>query len=270
VTLHALWQAAAMLDERYLSQLPAHRGRLVRAAARLLGNAAEAEDVVQDTYLRALEGGDRPALDAAPAWLTTVMQNLAIDRLRRRNRMQQWLHDSEAQALTSETSSTEAHAALAQEIEQALRLLATRLSPADGAAVLLREVFEATYGEIAQASGKTEAACRQQLHRALASLRSDEAMPHARSGDEDDTAFHLLHHALRTREPQVLLAMLRQPATRASVRSTADLDRAAPKAVCQVTQLGGRLGLVLTLGGQLVCALPLGVQQAEETIETGC
>ena len=56
-----------MLDERYLSQFPALRSRLVRAAARMLGGAADAEDVVQDTYLRALEMGDKPGPDSTQA-----------------------------------------------------------------------------------------------------------------------------------------------------------------------------------------------------------
>lgn len=147
-----------MLDERYLSQFPALRSRLVRAAARMLGGVAEAEDVVQDTYLRALEAGDKPGPDSTQAWLTTVMQNLAIDRLRRDNWMQRWLH--EAGGLAAQAPSAEADAAQAQSIDQALRLIASRLSPADGAAVLLREVFEASFKEIAEASGKTGAACR--------------------------------------------------------------------------------------------------------------
>ncbi|MCR6480595.1 sigma-70 family RNA polymerase sigma factor [Variovorax sp. ZS18.2.2] len=253
-----------MLDERYLSQFPAHRGRLVRAAARLLGNTAEAEDVVQDTYLRALEEGgegDRPALDAAQAWLTTVMQHLAIDRLRRRNWMQRWLQDSQVLAPAPETSSTEAHAALAQEVEQALRLLATRLSPADGAAVLLREVFEASFKEIAEASGKTEAACRQQLHRALLRLRQDNK---DREEAGPETIFHVYRQALHDCDARTLFAMLRQPPARALAMSAATALRSdAPRVVCQVMQIGGQLGLVLTLGGKVLCARPLEGRQPD-------
>jgi len=201
-----------MLDERYLSQLDTHRARLIRAAARLLGGTAEAEDVVQDSYLRALEAGGPPALEVAEAWLTTVMHNLAIDRLRRRGWMQKWLHEVEAQALAPEVPSAEADAALAEETERALHLLATRLDRADGAAVLLREVFEATYAEIAAANGKTEAACRQQLHRALMRLRGDAA---ADQQAEDEAAFRLYRESLQRRDTRALLAMLQQPAPHA-------------------------------------------------------
>jgi RNA polymerase sigma factor (sigma-70 family) len=264
VTLQGLWQAAPMLDERYLSQFPAHRSRLVRAAARLLGNTAEAEDVVQDTYLRALEEGDRPALDAAQAWLTTVMQHLAIDRLRRRHWMQRWLQDAQALAPTPDTFSIESHAALAQEVGQALRLLSTRLGPADGAAVLLREVFEASFKEIAEAGGKTEAACRQQLHRALLRLRQD----NKDAGDGGSEAvFHVYRQALHDCDARTLFAMLRQPPARALSMSASIAPRSdAPRAMCQVMQIGGRLGLVLTLGGKVLCVLPLDARQAEEVL----
>ncbi|QSI29228.1 sigma-70 family RNA polymerase sigma factor [Variovorax sp. RKNM96] len=253
-----------MLDERYLSQLPAHRSRLVRAAARLLGNTAEAEDVVQDTYLRALEEGDRPALDAAQAWLTTVMQHLAIDRLRRRNWMQRWLHEAEVLMPASEPASIETNAALAQEVEQALRLLAARLSPADGAAVLLREVFEASFKEIAEASGKTEAAGRQQLHRALLRLRQD---PKDAEDGGPEAVFHAYRQALHDCDARTLFAMLRQPPARALAMSAAAAPSSGtPRVVCQVMQIGGRLGLVLTLGGKVLCVLPLDAPQAEEAL----
>ncbi|WP_426391674.1 sigma-70 family RNA polymerase sigma factor [Variovorax sp. R-27] len=251
-----------MLDERYLSQFPALRSRLVRAAARMLGGPADAEDVVQESYLRALEAGGMPEPDSVQAWLTTVMQNLAIDKLRRENWMQRWLRDAEG--LAPEAPSAEVDAAQAESIERALRLIAARLSPADGAAVLLREVFEASFKEIAQASGKTEAACRQQLHRALLRLRQDKDGTESAS----EAAFHVYRQALSDCDARTLLAMLRQPPTRAvAVSATAAPRPDAPRVVCQVMQIGGRLGLVLTLGGKVLCVLPLDVRQQEEMTE---
>lgn len=251
-----------MLDERYLSQFPALRGRLVRAAARMLGGPADAEDVVQDSYLRALEAGDGPAPDSVQAWLTTVMQNLAIDRLRRDGWMQRWLKDAEG--LAPEAPSAEAEAAQAESIDRALRLIAARLSPADGAAVLLREVFEASFKEIAEASGRTEAACRQQLHRALLRLRQEKSEDEAGSSD---AVFHVYRQALQDCDARVLFAMLRQPPARALSMSATTID-GTPRTVCQVVQMGGRLGLVLTLGGKVLCVLPLDVQRQEEETET--
>ncbi|MEZ2295935.1 sigma-70 family RNA polymerase sigma factor [Variovorax sp. RCC_210] len=253
-----------MLDERYLSQFPALRNRLVRAAARLLGGQAEAEDVVQDTYLRALEAGDTPPPDSAQAWLTTVMQNLAVDRLRREGWMQRWLKEAAVNSLHALSApSAEAEAAQAESIAQALRLVACRLSPSDGAAVLLREVFEASFKEIALASGKTEAACRQQLHRALLRLRE------GKEGDDggSEAVFHVYRQALSDCDARTLFAMLRQPPARAigvSVATAPGSGSGSPRVVCQVMQIGGRLGLVLTLGGKVLCVLPLDAGQPEE------
>ncbi|WP_418124781.1 sigma-70 family RNA polymerase sigma factor [Variovorax sp. 160MFSha2.1] len=253
-----------MLDERYLSQFPALRSRLVRAAARILGTSADAEDVVQDSYLRALEAGDGPAPASVQAWLTTVMQNLAIDRLRRDGWMQRWLKDTEG--LASEAPSAEAEAAQAESIERALSLIAGRLSPADGAAVLLREVFEASFKEIAEASGRTETACRQQLHRALLRLRQPKSEDEAGS---PDAVFHVYRQALQDCDARVLFAMLRQPPARAlaTSASAANGTPRTPRTICQVVQLGGRLGLVLTLGGKVLCVLPLDARQADEEPE---
>jgi RNA polymerase sigma factor (sigma-70 family) len=248
-----------MLDERYLSQFPALRNRLVRAAARMLGGQAEAEDVVQDTYLRALEAGGMPPPDSAQAWLTAVMRNLAVDRLRRDGWMQRWLR--EAGACAAGAPSAEADAAQAESIGQALRLVAARLSPAEGAAVLLREVFEASFKEIAQASGKTEAACRQQLHRALLRLRQ------GKNGEDSgsEESFHVYRQALNDCDARTLFAMLRQPPTRALAVSAATTSKpGSSRVVCQVMQIGGRLGLMLMLGGKVLCVLPLEARQPEE------
>lgn len=250
-----------MLDEHYLSQFPALRGRLVRAAARMLGGPADAEDVVQESYLRALEAGEGPGPESMQAWLTTVMQHLAIDRLRRDGWMQRWLRDAEG--LASEAPSAESEAAQAESIDQALRLVAAKLSPADGAAVLLREVFEASFREIAEAAGRTEAACRQQLHRALLRLREEKSRDEA---GFSDTVFHVYRQALQDCDARVLFAMLRQPPARA-LSMSASAAGETPRTVCQVMQMGGRLGLVLTLGGKVLCVLPLDARQTDEEAE---
>lgn len=159
-----------MYDARPLPLPDIDHRQLLRAATRLLG-PAEAEDAVQDAYVRALEG--RPGeLNSTQAWLLTVVRNLAIDRLRRRSWMPQWLEATGATDAEQASPSAEADAALAQEAAHALRRLAAHLTPEDGAAVLLHEVFEATHADIAEASSRSEAASRQQLRRALLRLRA--------------------------------------------------------------------------------------------------
>lgn len=254
-----------MHDERHLALLHSDRRRLVRAATRLLG-PADAEDAVQDAYVRALEA-NALELNAAQAWLLTVMRNLAIDRLRRRHWMQQWLAEMNADATVQTSPSAEMDAALAEDAVRALRLLAASLTPADGAAVLLHEVFEIGHAEIAGASGRSEAGSRQQLRRALSRLRqtgrAPEHRPHPEPEPSEETVLRLYLQALQLRDPQTLWAMLRQPPTTALARMpTLDAKAASapPATACGVIQVGGQLGLVLTLDGVTLCVLPLGVR----------
>ena len=264
-----------MQDDRPLlpsALIGADRHRLVRAATRLLG-PADAEDAVQDAYVRALEADTRE-LNAAQAWLLTVVRNLAIDRLRRRQWMQQWVADMHASDTASAAPSAESDAALTQEATRGLRLLAACLAPEDGAAVLLYEVFEASHAEIAQAAGKTEAASRQQLRRALVRLR----LRQTRYGSEQpsqpereqstETVLRLYLQSLQLRDPQTLWAMLRQPpiralqGARAATAQAASAQRGAAHHAthCGVVQMGGQLGLVLTLDGVTLCVVPLGAR----------
>lgn len=267
---------AGMHDDRHLLPLADHAARrsLVRAAARLLG-PAEAEDAVQDALVRALESGaDTSELNAAQAWLHTVVRHQSIDRLRRRQWMEQWvaqLNPADDAGLAA-SPSAEADAALAQQATQALHMLAARLAPADGAAVLLYEVFEASHAELAQAGGRTEASSRQQLRRALLRLRQagqDRLPRQAEEGErENDTTFRVYQQALQLRDPQALWAMLGQPPVRAvvqalSVPGAPAASRAAAAGsttTCGIVQVGGQLGLVLTLDGVRLCVLPLGVR----------
>ncbi|KZT16870.1 RNA polymerase subunit sigma-24 [Acidovorax sp. GW101-3H11] len=259
-------------DEHLLALANASRSALVRAATRLLG-PADAEDAVQDAYVRALEA-QTPALNAAQAWLLTVVRNLAIDRLRRRQWMSQWLTEvaqtAQGDVAGSVAASAEADAALAQQATLALRRLAVCVTPAEGAAVLLHAVFEASHVELAQASGRSEAASRQQLRRALQRLRQAREGDDARHGDgrdepkdADPAVLRLYLQSLQSRDPQALWALLRQPpisalAAQGSAQPVPPHASRAPATVGGVVQVGGQLGLVLTLDGVTLCVVPLG------------
>lgn len=267
-----LWQHAAMHDEPHLALIDTDRRRLVRAATRLLG-PADAEDAVQDAYVRALEA-ETLALNSTQAWLLTVVRHLAIDRLRRRHWMQQWLAEMTTDDTTQASPSTEMEAALAQEAARALRLLAAYLTPTDGAAVLLHEVFELSHAEIAQATGKSEASSRQQLRRALLRLRQAGGEPESLLSPElepsEETVFRLYLQSLQLRDPQTLLTMLRQPPVTALAAMSTVATQAASAAhvvTSGIVQVGGQLGLVLTLDGVTLCVLPLGVR-TERDLQT--
>ncbi|MBX3606614.1 MAG: RNA polymerase sigma-70 factor [Piscinibacter sp.] len=148
------------------------RPRLQGIAYRMLGARAEAEEVVQDTWLRWREA-DPAQLDSAEAWLVSVATRLAIDRLRRaRVEREHYIGIWLPEPLVEDSPPTP-HDLVerADAVSYAFLAVLERLTPEARAAWLLREVFEADYAEVAQALGRSEAACRQIVHRAKAQLR---------------------------------------------------------------------------------------------------
>ena len=145
------------------------RPRLFSVAYRMLGTRADAEDVVQDAWLRWQQNTDRSAVQSAEAWLVTIVTRLSIDRLRaakveREAYVGRWLPEPLVEA--SDEHTPEVAAELASDLSVALLWVLERLSAEERAAFLLRQVFDHDYDEIAALLGKTEAACRQMVHRA--------------------------------------------------------------------------------------------------------
>ncbi|MFC6281539.1 MULTISPECIES: RNA polymerase sigma-70 factor [Polaromonas] len=151
-----------------------HCPRLMALAYRMLGSRADAEDVVQDAWLR--WSAARPeALQSAEAWLVTVATRLSIDRLRaakteRAHYTGFWLPEP---LLTDGPDSPEHLLELAGDISLAFLAVLEKLTPDERAAFLLREVFDADYPDIAQTLGKTQAACRQLVSRAKSQVRAE-------------------------------------------------------------------------------------------------
>ncbi|UVH57638.1 RNA polymerase sigma-70 factor [Variovorax paradoxus] len=144
-----------------------HRPRLQGIAYRMLGSMAEAEEVVQDAWLRWHEAA-KDTFDSAEAWLVTVVTRLSIDRLRaakvqREHYIGAWMPEP---MLTEAPDTPEQLLERADNISVAFLAVLERLAPEARAAFLLREVFDADYDEVARTLGKTEAACRQLVHRA--------------------------------------------------------------------------------------------------------
>src|SRR2546423_8764007 len=140
----------------------AHRPLLFSIAYRMLGSSSDAEDVVQDTWLRARQ--DEHADVRSPrAYLTTIVTRLCIDRLRsaERTRMEYpgpWLPEPLAEP-------NQESAELASSLTMAFLVVLEQLAPTERAVFLLREVFELDFDEIARSVGKSEANVRQILSR---------------------------------------------------------------------------------------------------------
>lgn len=148
------------------------RPRLFGIAYRMLGVRADAEDVVQDAWLRWM-GSDSAAVQSAEAWLVTVTTRLAIDRLRaarqeREHYVGEWLPEPIVQL---EEDTPESLVERADDLSLAFLHVLERLGPEERAAYLLRQAFDYDYGEIAAVLGKTEAAVRQSVHRAAERLK---------------------------------------------------------------------------------------------------
>ena len=145
------------------------RDLLFSIAYRMLGSVAEAEDVVQEAYLRRQSAGD---VENERAWLTTVTTRLAIDvlrsaRVRREAYEGSWLPEPLVEA--------EAPAAVESEesVSLAMLVLLERLSPVERAVFVLRESFDVGFAEIAAIVGRSEANCRQILARARRRIDDD-------------------------------------------------------------------------------------------------
>lgn len=148
--------------------------RLHGIAYRMLGSTSDAEDVVQDVWLR-WHDTEQGAVDNAEAWLVATTTRRAIDRLRsaraaREHYVGIWLPEP---ILTDGPATPEQAHAQYGDLSIALLTLLERLSPEARAAFLLREVFDVDYPDVAAALGKSEAACRQIVYRARAQLQDE-------------------------------------------------------------------------------------------------
>ena len=148
------------------------RPRLFAIAYRMLGIRADAEDVVQDAWLR-WHGSAQDAVQSAEAWLVTVTTRLSIDRLRSHKAEREayigwWLPEP---LVELDEHTPEAAAELASDVSVAFLWVLERLSPDERAAFLMRQVFDQDYADIAAILNKSEASCRQMVHRAQERVR---------------------------------------------------------------------------------------------------
>jgi RNA polymerase sigma-70 factor, ECF subfamily len=167
------------------------RPLLFSIAYRMLGSVSEAEDVVQEAYLRwhrALRAGTE--VDSAKAYLAAVTTRLSIDQLRaRRTRREAYVGPWLPEPLLVETEADVAqHAEMAESLSMAFLVLLESLGPVERAVFLLREVFEYGYDEIAEIVGKSEANCRQIFARARHHIEASKPRFEPSAGERDELA----------------------------------------------------------------------------------
>jgi RNA polymerase sigma-70 factor (ECF subfamily) len=158
--------------------LAPHRGRLLGLAYRMLGSRSDAEDVVQDAYLRfaAAQGVHNPE-----AFLVTVVTRLCLDRLKSAKAQREiyvgpWLPEP---VFDAEGLAADAATELADDLSFALLLALDRLSPLERAAFLLHDVFDMPFADVAAMLERTEVSCRQLATRARRAVREARPAPAA-------------------------------------------------------------------------------------------
>ncbi len=153
-----------------------YRPYLFSIAYRMLGSAMDAEDMVQETYLR-YQSKPKDDIRSLKAYLTTILTRLCLDQLQlaRRKREQYvgpWLPEPVLTTETAETGDPEKRVDMQESISLAFLVLLEQLQPFERAVFLLREVFGYDFAEIATMLDKSEAACRRSFSRARLHLRA--------------------------------------------------------------------------------------------------
>ncbi|WP_274627104.1 RNA polymerase sigma factor SigJ [Arvimicrobium flavum] len=253
------------------------RPRLLGIAYRILGSHAEAEDAVQDTYLR-WQNAEKATMKSPGAWLTTVCTRRAVDMLRSAYRTRvdyvgNWLPEP-VQTLT-ESSDPAEMLELSSSLSTAFLLVLERLAPKERAAYLLREIFDVGYADVAAALDMNEAACRKLVSRANARISRDEVR-HPPSWDRQRELLAAFEDAVRTGQPddlaQLLVSDVRLTADGGGKASTV-VDVSHGREVIRIlterfsewwkpyewrlAELNGALGLVLRQAGIVVATVSL-------------
>src|SRR5438093_2378944 len=190
--------------------LAPHRGRLLGLAYRMLGSRSDAEDVVQDAYLR-FAGAQE--IHNAEAFLVTIVTRLCLDRLKGAKAQREiyvgpWLPEP---VFDAEGLSADAATELADDLSFALLLALDRLSPMERAAFLLHDVFDTPFSEIAAMLDRTEASCRQLASRARRAVRDNRPAP-AATPDSHARLLQAFSDAVASGNVRQLAELLREDA----------------------------------------------------------
>ena len=168
-----------MNERDYLAgRFEEHRSHLRAVAYRMLGSLSEVDDAVQEAWLR-LSRADAGGIDNLGGWLTTVVARVCLDMLRSRQsrREEPFTTDAPEPVATTDGSSPEQEALLADSVGLALLVVLDRLAPAERLAFVLHDMFAVPFEEIAPIVGRSAEAARQLASRARRRVRGGTAAP---------------------------------------------------------------------------------------------
>jgi RNA polymerase sigma factor (sigma-70 family) len=167
--------------EWWAQQFEENRDHLRAVAYRMLGSASEADDAVQEAWLR-LSRSDAGAIENFGGWLTTVVARVCLDALRARTSRREDALDTRASGAAvnrPSLSNPEQEALLADSVRLALLVMLDRLTPAERVSFVLHDMFDVSFDEIASIVGRSPAAARQLASRARRRVQGADSPPQA-------------------------------------------------------------------------------------------
>ncbi|WP_448808968.1 RNA polymerase sigma factor SigJ [Agromyces bauzanensis] len=280
-----------MHESEALGELLDEREHLMNLAFRMLGSRHDAEDVVQQTYVRwfQLDDDDRDAIERPRAWLTTVASRICLNildsaRARRERYVGQWLPEP-LPAMTTDAASASAPAidpldriTLDDSVSMALLVVLESLTPAERVAFVLHEVFAVPFAEIAEIVGRSPEATRQLASSARRHIRDLRARPTEAS--EHARLVTAFRQACESGDLDALVAILDPGVTsvsdgggkvRAALRPVVGADnvarlllgilRKSPGLTADEEEVNGEPGLVVRAGDQVVGTVSIGTSE---------
>ncbi len=265
--------------DRLAARFEAHRGHLRAVAYRMLGSLSEADDAVQEAWLR-LNRSDPSGVENLGGWLTTVVARVCLDMLRaRRSRREEPLEARVPGPIVSRRAGTdpEHEALLADAVGLALLVVLETLAPAERLAFVLHDMFAVPFDEIAPIVGRSPTAARQLASRARRRVRGAATVPDADLARQRDVVDAFLA-AARGGDFDALLAVLDPDvvlrADRAAVPSGAPREVRGAAAVAKRAALGGAraaqpalvngaVGVVVAPRGRLLMVLGFTVSRGK-------
>jgi RNA polymerase sigma-70 factor (ECF subfamily) len=260
--------------ELQAERFEANRPHLLAVAYRILGSVGDAEDAVQEAWLR-LSRADGPGVENMRGWLTTVVSRICLDMLRARRSRREELVDGWEQAPIVQLdgpADPEAELLLADSVGLALLVVLDTLSPPERLAFVLHDMFGVPFDEIAPIVDRSEPATRQLASRARRRIRSGGTEQHAGRLAAERPIVDAFLAAAREGSFEALVAVLDPDVEFTADRALADdgpvalagaatvapvlLERGAPfNRFARPAVVDGRAGLVVVAGGRVLAVL---------------
>jgi RNA polymerase sigma-70 factor (ECF subfamily) len=266
------------LAERFEEQ----RGQLRAVAYRMLGSPSEAEDAVQEAWLR-LARIDTAEVDSLPAWLRTVVTRICLDMLRsraaRREKLTGTLPDGARPAGRGPSSTPDEQVVLADSVSRALLVVLDTLDPPERIAFVLHDMFGVPFAQIAPIVERTPTTTKKLASRARQKVRGTPAVPAAQLAEQRDIVLAFLKAArngdlagvLNVLAPDVVRradAAALPPGAAAVVRGAqavaeGTMRLAARARLAELALVDGEVGAVVIIGGRLWIALTFTVENGK-------